>query len=366
MSLTPDHPAHPRGLDEGWFYHRSGVEHGPLSRENLADTLRLMPTIGVLVWHASLPDWASPAEPQIRSLIYDASLPPEQPRGLLALLFSFDGRIGRARYFWTYCLVITPYIVGIMTALLYMRAAIDSETGGLIRLALAPPFVWIGLALTAKRLHDFDMSAKHLAWIAPVTMAGMVVPTGALGNALPVASGLVGTWLIIKQGTPGLNRYGRGPLTATATTMYVPRGKREASWNVWTGIVMLGLVAILLLAARTLVTPSMSNFGGLGCSSPSVLNAAKTAMINDPREILNIMMLGGKDNVRMSFSDIRTQDYNNPINGFTCVALFTSGPMNMELAANKTGGSLDVVYDVQRTDANDGRFVVHILSHGLE
>ena len=366
MRLTSDHPAHQPGLDQGWFYHQGGGEHGPRSRESLAEALRLMPTIGILVWHASLPDWASPAEPQIRALIHGASLPPERPRGLLALLFSFDGRIGRARYFWTYCLGIIPYLVSVMAALLYMRVPIDSETGVLIRLALVPPFLWIGLALTAKRLHDFDMSATHLVWVAPALVAGSVVPPRALGSTLLVVSGAVELWLLLKQGTSGPNRYGRSSLTTSAMTMITPPGKRKGGWNVWTGVVVLGCVILAFFAVRTMNFPSLDGLGGLSCSSPSVLSATKSAIINDPSEIFNIMMIGGKDNIRMSFTDVRTQDYNSPLNGFTCVALFTSGPINMDLAATKSTGSLDVVFDVQRTDANDGRFVVHILSHGLE
>ncbi|RYC29388.1 DUF805 domain-containing protein [Lichenibacterium minor] len=361
MSSTPDHPAHPHDLDEGWFYHRGGVEHGPLSRESLAEALRLMPSIGVLVWHASLPDWASPAEPQVRTSIHGAPPAPERPRGLLALLFSFDGRIGRTRYFWTYCLGIASYIVGLMAVLLYARMPIDSETGVLIRLALAPPFVWIGLALTAKRLHDFDMSATHLVWIEPVTMAGFVVPPGALSNALSVASGLVGTWLIIKRGTPGPNRYGRS-LVGGVRSVSVPVAASPTGWsiNVPTVLAILAIAGTMLIyGGRAIQTlrPSASL-----CSDPGVLTILRDLVEKDPSMIIIGAYYGSFANIRISFHDIRTMDAFNPVRGSTCVAMTHVSAIDKSKAGVGDRDLSDIGYTAQYVDGSNTRYVVSLVN----
>lgn len=360
MISTPDHPTHPRGRDEGWFYHQSGVEHGPLSRENLADTLRLMPTIGVLVWHASLPDWASPAEPQIRALIHGALLPPERPRGILALLFSFEGRIGRARYFWTYCLGITPYLVGVVATLLYVRAAIDSETGVLARLALAPPFVWIGLALTAKRLHDFDMSATHLVWIAPITMAGSVVPPSALGSALLVVNGAVELWLLLKRGTLGPNRYGRS-LVGSVRSVSVPVAAAspvERSINVPTVFAVLAVAgAILAYGGRAIriLRPSASL-----CSDPGVLTTLRDLVEKDPSMIIIGAYYGSFANIRISFHDVRTMDAFNPLRGSTCVAMAHVSAIDKSKAGVSDRDLSDIDYTVQYVDGSSTKYAVSV------
>lgn len=359
MSSTSDHPTHLHGLDEGWFYHRGGVEHGPLSRESLAEALRLMPSIGVLVWHASLPDWASPAEPQVRILIHGAPPAPERPRGLLALLFSFDGRIGRARYFWTYCLGIALYIVGLMAALLYVRVPIDSETGVLIRLALAPPFVWIGLALTAKRLHDFDMSATHLVWIAPITMAVSVVPPSALSNALSVASGLIGTWLIIKRGTPGPNRYGRSPVgSVRSVSLPVVASPVERSINVPTVFAVLAVAgAIIAYGGRAirLLRPSASL-----CSDPEVLITLRDLIEKDPSMIIIGAYYGSFANIRISFHDIRTMDAFNPVRGSTCVAMAHVSAIDKSKAGVSDRDLSDIDYTVQYVDGSSTKYAVSV------
>ena len=73
-------------------------------------------------------------------------------------------------------------------------------------------------------------------------------------------------------------------------------------------------------------------------------------------------MQGGSNNLRLSLTDVRTQNYDQPANGVTCVATLLALPINKENAVYQSGGSSDVTYTVQNTDANDGHYVVNILS----
>lgn len=212
MAILPDNSAQLASLDQGWFYHRSGSDHGPLRREDLAETLRLIPLRDVLVWHPSLPDWIRPDDSQARALIYGPPPAPERPAGLLSLFFSFKGRLGRRRYFWSYCMAIVPYLAALFMVLRYLGIGLQSDAALEVRLLLALPFMWVGSALTAKRLHDLDLSAKHLLWVVPVTLGSAFVVKDPARIVATVASGSADLWLLFKRGTQGGNHYGSDPL----------------------------------------------------------------------------------------------------------------------------------------------------------
>jgi uncharacterized membrane protein YhaH (DUF805 family) len=77
------------------------------------------------------------------------------------LLFSFQGRLNRKPY-WT--MVIATTVVFILVLLLALAALREYGLEFLpvtiaIILVLYIPLIWIGLALSAKRLHDRDKSA---------------------------------------------------------------------------------------------------------------------------------------------------------------------------------------------------------------
>ena len=184
--------SHPRQPDQGWFYRRAGTDYGPMGRADLAETLRLLPLEDVSVWHPNFPAWVHSSDAGFRPMVFGSRPGTTERAGLLTQLFSFRGRIGRARFFWSYCLSIVPYIAAIFAALAYTHAPPFSDNGNLIRLVLSPPFVWIGLALTVKRLHDLDMSAAHLVWVAPSLTASSIAPPGPAGLALMVLSSGVG------------------------------------------------------------------------------------------------------------------------------------------------------------------------------
>src|SRR5262245_30571961 len=113
--------------------------------------------------------------------------------GLLSVLFSFDGRINRAK-FWGAEILVTIVAVVVM-----LIAQAGGNGGGVIILViLVPLMIWTGLAVGVKRFHDRDKSG---AWV--------------LIQFVPIIGGL---WYLIEcgflEGTSGPNQYGPDPLNA--------------------------------------------------------------------------------------------------------------------------------------------------------
>jgi uncharacterized membrane protein YhaH (DUF805 family) len=120
------------------------------------------------------------------------------------LLFSFEGRINRAK-FWLVLLGVAAVEVIVLSATggsAYLTAADPTmvmqsmSSTGYIPLIIFIPLFWIGLAVNVKRWHDRDKSGW---WI--------------LINLVPVIGGL---WSLIETGflpgTRGSNRFGPDPL----------------------------------------------------------------------------------------------------------------------------------------------------------
>jgi uncharacterized membrane protein YhaH (DUF805 family) len=112
---------------------------------------------------------------------------------MLALLFSFSGRIGRGQY-WL------GYFVQLALAALSWMCLLTGQANGNILLMLVPivlliPVLWMALAVMAKRYHDRDKSAW---WI--------------LIAFIPIIGGI---WQLIElgllRGTDGTNQYGPDP-----------------------------------------------------------------------------------------------------------------------------------------------------------
>jgi uncharacterized membrane protein YhaH (DUF805 family) len=107
------------------------------------------------------------------------------------LLFSFDGRINRGK-FWLGAVAIYafPWILWLLAA------AIDSSVFYTLAAILTLLVIWPGLAISVKRWHDRDKSGW---WI----LIGFV----------PLIGGL---WALIEtgflEGTKGDNQYGPDPL----------------------------------------------------------------------------------------------------------------------------------------------------------
>ncbi len=119
------------------------------------------------------------------------------------LLFSFEGRVGRAPYwYFTLAIVVLFGIAGSIAGVSMfssMSAGGDAPPNagmaGMLIPLLALLIIWPALAIQAKRWHDVDKSAW---WI----LIGLVPFVGGL-IAL-VFNGFI-------AGTPGANRYGNPP-----------------------------------------------------------------------------------------------------------------------------------------------------------
>ncbi len=140
-------------------------------------------------------------------------------------LFSFNGRINRAKY-WLYVVgafvaitVIALLLIGI-TALSPMLLMVPSAVAAVIYLAL----LYAGLAVGAKRLHDRNKSAWWLLafYVAPALLSGVAGVPDSLGLKLIVgfASMALGIWGFVELGcmggTVGPNEYGPDPIPDTA------------------------------------------------------------------------------------------------------------------------------------------------------
>ena len=107
--------------------------------------------------------------------------------GLSAILFSFKGRINRAK-FWMVNLLLTV-VLGIVV-LIY------GEERSVILLSFGILCFWAGLAVTAKRWHDRNKSAWWIL-IALIPILGPIWEFVELGFC---------------KGTAGPNRFGPDPL----------------------------------------------------------------------------------------------------------------------------------------------------------
>ncbi len=141
---------------------------------------------------------------------------------LFTLLFSFRGRINRAKY-W---LAVLIYVISlsILWAIVYWY---ELEGGALIAVAVFALPIWVsGIAVGIKRLHDRDKSGWWilLFYFGPQVLNGLATAAGEneqiLSLLLSTASVALGIWAIVElgclRGTPGPNRFGPDPL-ATAT-----------------------------------------------------------------------------------------------------------------------------------------------------
>ena len=106
------------------------------------------------------------------------------------LLFSFNGRINRAKY-WLMVLILS-----VAQLIVLLLSATIGEVGIVLYVLYFFIAIWPGLAISAKRWHDRDKSAW---WI----LIGFIPIIGAI-------------WTLVElgflKGTDGANRYGADPL----------------------------------------------------------------------------------------------------------------------------------------------------------
>ncbi len=146
---------------------------------------------------------------------------------LKSLLFSFRGRINRARYWWVAFIYIIAWaiLVGVMT---FFAAFHDSPDTSMVTPAifgigaiLGLIGTWSSFAVVAKRLHDLDMSAW---WILPYVFGPAIISSiasetsGIIFGILTIANLAICVWFIVQlgfiRGTAGPNRFGPDPVDA--------------------------------------------------------------------------------------------------------------------------------------------------------
>ena len=156
----------------------------------------------------------------------------------LHVLFSFHGRINRAKYwlailFWTVVDIVVFAVVGGM--LVKDILALGSEPSGadvvrvilsfgigivLVILLVFVPMIVSGFAIGIKRLHDRDQSGWWilLFYFGPAVASALAQRSdaGALVLVLSLVSLGISIWAIVVlgflRGTRGPNRYGPDPL----------------------------------------------------------------------------------------------------------------------------------------------------------
>lgn len=139
------------------------------------------------------------------------------------LLFSFKGRINRARYLVVQLTLLTLWLTAWPRLPIYLSS--------LSILAAAIAMFWISIATTVKRLHDLDHSGY---WAIPIVIINRVsiayyglflglsfgvdisIATELLLVMVALAVSVLATWIFIElfflMGTDGTNRFGPDPL----------------------------------------------------------------------------------------------------------------------------------------------------------
>ncbi len=139
------------------------------------------------------------------------------------MLFSFTGRINRAKYWLIGLCIIVAVTVAVMV--LAMAGLFGGPAFWVILIALYIPVIWASWAVGAKRLHDRNKSGWWLLlfYIAPTALQ-------AIGNQLESPLSLVFNlpalaifiWMIVElgflRGTDGPNEYGPDPLQPASAT----------------------------------------------------------------------------------------------------------------------------------------------------
>jgi uncharacterized membrane protein YhaH (DUF805 family) len=141
-----------------------------------------------------------------------------------SLLFSFHGRVNRAKY-WLVILiyVVVGLILGVI-GLALGQGVVMQVLGGIVELVALVS----SLAVATKRLHDRGRSAWWLLlfYLLPSVLTGIgaaiELSSGpmALGGLFTVAGLAIGIWAFVElgclRGTIGPNTYGSDPLGAQA------------------------------------------------------------------------------------------------------------------------------------------------------
>jgi uncharacterized membrane protein YhaH (DUF805 family) len=163
-----------------------------------------------------IPPKASDLE-SVRHLIWGPAM------NLKTLLFGFEGRINRAKWWLTILIIAIVWIVaGIIGAILWaiLGETIGLVVAGLIGLATVVLVLWASIATGLKRLHDREKPGWWLLifWLLPfvLNLASIPMAGSMAGNLLALVGFGISVWAVIElgalKGTTGPNKYGPDPL----------------------------------------------------------------------------------------------------------------------------------------------------------
>jgi uncharacterized membrane protein YhaH (DUF805 family) len=133
------------------------------------------------------------------------------------LLFSFQGRINRAKYWLSFLIWIVAWAV-VIAAVIATKLSVAAIM--MVVILMIPSFIsWIAIGI--KRLHDRDKSGWWLLlfYLTPAVMDGIGRASG-IGFIFSLAGFVISIWAFVElgclRGTAGQNRYGSDPLAAAA------------------------------------------------------------------------------------------------------------------------------------------------------
>ena len=135
------------------------------------------------------------------------------------MLFSFEGRLARLRYFLLS--VVTALLASAAIAVLMIGIfAHGARVSGPALIGCAVILLAvsiIGLSLTVRRLHDLDLTGWWVLaiWGGPAAIEAVRYQLADAPKLASTVSGLIslaiGLWLWLMPGTPGANRFGPDP-----------------------------------------------------------------------------------------------------------------------------------------------------------
>ncbi|GAA0018539.1 hypothetical protein BDS110ZK14_32050 [Bradyrhizobium diazoefficiens] len=194
-------------MHAAWYYAEKGESRGPFSFEQMGQhLLSVQDPQRLLVWRHGLVAWTAALEvpelaaftsrppPVPPALTQETNVSPPELKGpdssLRTAFFSFNGRMGRTEYVGVLIASFVAFII-VVAAVESIPDAKDDPllNAGVISAALL--FMWVRLASSSKRFHDYNRSG----W-------------SCLGLAVPLLNVFLFFELLLKKGSPEANDYG--------------------------------------------------------------------------------------------------------------------------------------------------------------
>jgi uncharacterized membrane protein YhaH (DUF805 family) len=139
---------------------------------------------------------------------------------LVELLFTYQGRVNRGKY-WLAVLVfvIAWIVVGIVA---WALSVVSYILGAIVAVLILIASIVCGVFVGIKRLHDRDKSGWWLAffYLVPAVLQGIGSTMDSVGFILSLAGFAISVWAFVElgclRGTSGPNQYGSDPLAGRA------------------------------------------------------------------------------------------------------------------------------------------------------